>query len=111
MSAQPHTESPEWAADNSPGQSANHRARRPGLTAPKDQPPIAKPRDSANLICGLPTPLCPPTTPFLCIGRETGNEGVLGSQNALLLGNSMLLVAWTWNEAGTACGAIFDPLL
>jgi hypothetical protein len=35
---------------------------------------------------------------FLGIGRETGNLRGIGVKGAVLLGNSLILAAWTWNE-------------
>jgi len=51
MAAKQQIESPERAADSSPGQ-ASLRAP-PWVTSPKILPLFAKPRDSANLICGI----------------------------------------------------------
>ncbi len=46
------TEKPVRLKYYSPGQSVSPRARRPGSQAPNTLPLIAKPRDSANPVCG-----------------------------------------------------------
>ncbi len=78
LSAKQQNESPVRATDNSPGQ-ASLRAP-PWVYRPITQPPFAKPRDSASLICGFPPPLSrrnrfmgSPISILVCIGTMNLN--------------------------------------